>query len=205
VQLTEKQKGVVRGVIPAALLTFVGLCGAPLLLPASALPVDEPDARLAWALKWSLLPILTLMVAVARVANHRFYTPEDIDGAGLTNGTPQARLHGAILQNTLEQAVLAVAAYAIWSMVVPYSWLRSIAVAALYFVAGRVLFAGLVAFGAWYVQFRLFRTNGLTWSLAVWSMAVPLIDWLLPGKRYTWSPATTTSSPATLAAQRSTR
>ena len=140
-QLTEKQKGVVRGVIPAALLTFVGLCGAPLLLPASALPVDEPGARLAWALKWSLLPILTLMVAVARVANHRFYTPEDIDGAGLTNGTPQARLHGAILQNTLEQAVLAVAAYAIWSMVVPYSWLRSIAVAALYFVAGRVLFA----------------------------------------------------------------
>ena len=32
--------------------------------------------------------------------------------------------------------------------------------------AGRVLFAALVAFGAWYVQFRLFRTNGLLWSLA---------------------------------------
>ena len=140
-ELTEKQKGVVRGVIPAALLTLVGLCGASLLLPASALPVDEPDARLAWALQWALLPILTVMVAVGRVANHRFYTPEDIDGAGLTNGTPQARLHRAILQNTLEQAVLAVAAYAIWSVVVPYSWLPSIAVAALFFVAGRVLFA----------------------------------------------------------------
>jgi hypothetical protein len=141
VELTEKQKGVVRGVIPAALLTLVGLCGASLLLPAGALPVDTPDARLAWALQWALLPILTLMVAIARVANHRFYTPEDIDGAGLTNGTPQARLQRAILQNTLEQAVLAVAAYAIWSVVVPYSWLPSIAVAALYFVAGRVLFA----------------------------------------------------------------
>jgi MAPEG family len=140
VELTEKQKGVVRGVIPAALLTLVGLCGASLLLPASALPVDEPDARLAWALQWALLPILTLMVAVARVANHRFYTPEDIDGAGLTNGTPQARLQRAILQNTLEQAVLAVAAYAIWAVVVPYSWLPSIAVAALFFVVGRVLF-----------------------------------------------------------------
>ena len=118
-ELTEKQKGVVRGVIPAALLTLVGLCGASLLLPAGALPVDEPDARLAWPLQWALLPILTLMVAIARVANHRFYTPEDIDGAGLTNGTPQARLQRAILQNTLEQAVLAVAAYAIWSVVVP--------------------------------------------------------------------------------------
>src|SRR5205814_7013796 len=56
--------------------------------------------------------------------------------------------------------------------------------------AGRVLFAALVAFGAWYVQFRLFRTNGLLWSLAACSMAVPLIDQLLPGSRYSWSPAT---------------
>lgn len=54
--------------------------------------------------------------------------------------------------------------------------------------AGRVVFAALVAFTAWYVQFRLFRTNGLLWSLAAWSMAVPLIDRLLPGDRYSWLP-----------------
>jgi len=53
--------------------------------------------------------------------------------------------------------------------------------------AGRLLFAALVAAGAWYVQFRLFRTNGLLWSLAVCSLAVPLIDRLLPGQRYVWS------------------
>src|SRR5947208_1044816 len=53
-------------------------------------------------------------------------------------------------------------------------------------VRGRVLFAGLVAFGAWYVQFRMFRTNGLLWSLAACSLSVPIIDWLLPGDRYTW-------------------
>src|SRR6202022_2556984 len=52
--------------------------------------------------------------------------------------------------------------------------------------AGRVLFAALVAFGAWYVQFRLFRTNGMLWSLAVCATAVPLIDWLLPNSRYSW-------------------
>ena len=70
--------------------------------------------------------------------------------------------------------------------------------------AGRVLFAALVAFGAWYVQFRLFRTNGPLWSLAACSMAVPLIDQLLPGKRYAWAARTTTISPTTLAAIRST-
>ena len=53
--------------------------------------------------------------------------------------------------------------------------------------AGRVLFSALVAFGAWYVQFRLFRTNGLLWSLAACSLAVPLIDTLLPGGRYSWN------------------
>lgn len=52
--------------------------------------------------------------------------------------------------------------------------------------AGRLIFAALVAWGAWFVQFQLFRTNGLLWSLAVFSCAVPLIDWLLPGARYRW-------------------
>ena len=52
--------------------------------------------------------------------------------------------------------------------------------------AGRVLFAALVAYGAWYVQFRLFRTNGLLWSLATFSLMVPLIDRVLPGSKYAW-------------------
>ena len=53
--------------------------------------------------------------------------------------------------------------------------------------AGRLVFAALVATGAWYIQFRLFRTNGLLWALAACSVTVPLIDWLLPGTRYEWA------------------
>lgn len=51
---------------------------------------------------------------------------------------------------------------------------------------GRILFAGLVAFGGWYVQYRLFHTNGLLWSLATFALAVPVIDFLLPGARFQW-------------------
>lgn len=47
--------------------------------------------------------------------------------------------------------------------------------------AGRILFAVLVAAGAWYIQFRLFRTNGLLWSLAFFSITVPVIDWYQGG------------------------
>jgi enediyne biosynthesis protein E5 len=54
---------------------------------------------------------------------------------------------------------------------------------------GRILFAALVALGGGYVQFKLFRTNGLLFSLALVAMLVPLIDRLLPGSRYQWTPA----------------
>jgi Na+-translocating ferredoxin:NAD+ oxidoreductase RnfD subunit len=55
--------------------------------------------------------------------------------------------------------------------------------------AGRILFAVLVALGARYVQFKLFHTNGILWSLAACSLLVPVIDVLLPGDRYNWSRA----------------
>lgn len=51
---------------------------------------------------------------------------------------------------------------------------------------GRIVFACFVASGAWYVQFHLFRTNGLFWSLATASLTVPFIDRILPGLRYVW-------------------
>jgi enediyne biosynthesis protein E5 len=56
--------------------------------------------------------------------------------------------------------------------------------------AGRVLFAALVAYGGWYIQYRLFRTNGLLWSLAMMSLVVPVIDLILPGSRYQWASPT---------------
>jgi hypothetical protein len=51
---------------------------------------------------------------------------------------------------------------------------------------GRIVFAALVAVGAAYVQFKLFRTNGLLWSLAVSSALVPVIDRLLPAAKFEW-------------------
>ncbi len=66
---------------------------------------------------------------------------------------------------------------------------------------GRVLFAALVALVAGYVQFRLFRTNGLLWSLALCSPLVPLLDRMLPAPRYLWrraSPAQGSPSKGTV-------
>jgi len=55
--------------------------------------------------------------------------------------------------------------------------------------AGRIVFACLVTAVAGFIQFGLYRTNGILWSLAILSVAVPLIDLLLPGPRYEWNRA----------------
>ena len=61
--------------------------------------------------------------------------------------------------------------------------------------AGRILFAALVAFGGWYISYRLFRTNGILWSLAAGAILVPIIDALLPATRYQWHRATAPAAP----------
>jgi Na+-transporting NADH:ubiquinone oxidoreductase subunit NqrB len=56
---------------------------------------------------------------------------------------------------------------------------------------GRILYASLVAAGAAFVAFGLFRPNGPIWALAALSPLVPLIDHLLPGSQYEWKRPTT--------------
>ncbi|HSG40234.1 MAG TPA: RnfABCDGE type electron transport complex subunit D [Thermoanaerobaculia bacterium] len=60
--------------------------------------------------------------------------------------------------------------------------------------AGRILFALLVALGAGFIHFVLYRPNGLLLSLAFLSPLVPLLDLLLRGERYAWRRSTTADS-----------
>jgi enediyne biosynthesis protein E5 len=62
--------------------------------------------------------------------------------------------------------------------------------------AGRILFALLVALGAGFIHFVLYRPNGLILSLAFLSPIVPLLDRLLPGARYVWRGASAAVAPA---------
>lgn len=51
---------------------------------------------------------------------------------------------------------------------------------------GRILYAGVVAGVAAWIQFGLFEPNALIWALFFCAPAVPLADRLLPGLRYRW-------------------
>lgn len=51
---------------------------------------------------------------------------------------------------------------------------------------GRIVFAALVAVTAGYFQFVLYKPTGLLWALACCAPSTPVLDWLLPGRRYVW-------------------
>ena len=138
--LDEKQRGVVRGALPAYAITFAAFAFAIAVSPALLMPGGPFPATLQAALAWTALPVLCLVGNIAAMANHRFYSPADIDGGGLTVASPKARIIQSTLQNTLEQTVLATSAYAVWSAVMPEGWQATIPVAALLFVAGRAMF-----------------------------------------------------------------
>jgi hypothetical protein len=135
--LTDKQTGVFKGMVAGLAITVASLGFAIFGLEA---PVLVADASLAHAIKWDTLVVACLAINIALLARHRFFTPDDIDGGGLSRGTPTAQILQSTLQNTLEQTVLALAVHAVWSSVMPPTWQLAIPAASILFIVGRILF-----------------------------------------------------------------
>jgi len=135
--LTDTQTGVFKGMVAGLAITFASLGFAIFGLES---PVSVADASLAHAIKWDTFVVACLAINIALLARHRFFTPDDIDGGGLSKGTPTAQILQSTLQNTLEQTVLALAVHAVWSSVMPPTWQLAIPAASILFIVGRILF-----------------------------------------------------------------
>ena len=138
--LTDKQRGVLKGMTIGAATSLVVIIAAILLGPALLSPEASAGERLAFALKADAFLALWLGVSIGLLARHRFFTPADIDGGGLSQGSETAKVLQATLQNTLEQTVLAVLVHLAWATLMPVSWMAAIPAAAILFLSGRVLF-----------------------------------------------------------------
>lgn len=142
--LSMRQTGVAIGmglaVISTMVLFWLGL------RPFGA--GDTADRLLVFATAL-IGPLVSLVIAVGLVANRRFFSPDDIDAAA----TPNPESHGirllrAILGNTLEQAVLAIGAYAMLAILLPANHLALPIALAAAFLKGRLAFALGYRFGA---------------------------------------------------------
>ena len=123
-----------------AAITFVVIVSAILAGPMMLSPEAAIGERIAFALRADTFIALWLAISVGLLARHRFFTPEDIDGGGLTHGSETANILQATLQNTLEQTVLALPVHLAWAILLPVSWSSAIPAAVVLFLCGRVLF-----------------------------------------------------------------
>lgn len=133
------------------LSAFAGFMVSALLLGSAGLfPMAEitPDGRAVLLAKALLVLGLCLAFCIGRMATHRFLSPEDIDGDPHRSDSPKGVELQRILQNTLEQAVLAAFAYTIWAAIAPDNWLGILLFAPALFVLGRFLFIALHSRGA---------------------------------------------------------
>jgi hypothetical protein len=181
VTFTTAQKGVMAGVAVGVAVTVAALGAAIVIAPGRLLP--HGSSPLAFALAWDTLVVACLAINIGMIARHRFFTPEDIDGGGLSTGTPRVRLLQAMLQNTLEQAVLAIGVHLAWASVMPAGWQAAIPAAALLFAAGRVLFWRGYANGApsRALGFGLtFYPSIVLLALIVGRLALALVGWPTP-------------------------
>src|SRR5215470_18948778 len=93
--LSKQQQGVLRGMLLALVVTVIGFASIIFWQPLLLAPVETPLAAVAVALKWDMLLVSCLAGNIAIIARHRFVTPEDIDGGGLTEGTAKVRVYQA--------------------------------------------------------------------------------------------------------------
>lgn len=131
------QRGVIKGMVSGLSLAVAALALTAYALHPLGASLDERASLLALCL---LPPAATLAISIARLAKHRFFTPADIDGSALTEGSDRARLLQSLLQNTLEQVALAVPVYVAWAMLAPAGMLGALVAASGLFLLARLLF-----------------------------------------------------------------
>lgn len=97
--------------------------------------------RMAYALKADLLLFLWLAGCVQAVASGRFRSPDDIGGSARGAPSPTLAFKVAVLQNSLEQTVLAVGCHLILATVLRAGEMVLISTLVALFLVGRVAFA----------------------------------------------------------------
>lgn len=138
--LNPEQRGVLRGMLGALTLSVLGFVAVIIWKPDHPGSSTSPLGNSGTMLKWDILLAIAVAANIAAIARHRFFTPADINGSGLTNGTAQVRILQAVLQNTIEQTVLALPIHVIWIATMTPAWQGIVPTAAVFFLIGRILF-----------------------------------------------------------------
>jgi hypothetical protein len=136
----HEQAKVARSMAAAAIVSVAVLAALLLLRPFDMPELATPSARLLYTIKIDALLLAWLGASIANVARRRFFSVEDIAGSGSSDASPPVRRANAVLQNTLEQVVLAFGSHLALAAQLPNRWMIVVPGLTGLFCLGRLLF-----------------------------------------------------------------
>jgi len=169
---------VISGSAAAIATCVVVLVAGYAWLPGAAFGLHagmDAGERIAFALEADILVFLWLAWCVRRVSSGRFRSPADIRGSAYARPSPAIAVQAAVLQNSLEQTVLAVGARLGLAAVVRGDELVPIPLLVLLYLAGRISFAAGYPNGAGARSFGMALAGGSI--LAAFGIAVAVLLW----------------------------
>lgn len=147
-------------------------------LPTTYLGLErtmDAGERIAFVLQADVFVFLWLAGCVKAVSSGRFRSPADIHGSAFAPPSPAIAVRVAILQNSLEQTVLAVGAHLALAAVMRATELVLIPVLIVLYLIGRISFAAGYAKGAPGRTFGMALTGGSTLVAYVIALALMLV------------------------------
>ncbi len=151
VGFSSDQMGIVRVSALALALAVAGLVGGYVWLPPYSLglrPVLDVGERIAFTLKADILMFIWLAGCVGAVSRGRFYSPADIRGSAFGPPGRAIAVRAAVMQNSLEQTVLAFGGHLTLAALLRGAELTLIPLLVALFLVGRLSFAFGYAKGA---------------------------------------------------------
>lgn len=162
---SPEQRGVVLASVAALVVCAVMLGAGFAWLPPEMFglgPAMDAGERIAFALKADILLFVWLAGCVRAVSGGRFGSPADIRGSAYAPPSPAIAVRAAVLQNSLEQTVLAVGAHLALAAVLEGSELVLLPVLVMLYLVGRACFAAAYAKGAAARAFGMALTGAST-------------------------------------------
>lgn len=176
VDLPREQRRVTVRAIAATLVSIAVLSAATFGLPAVIDLPSDLAARFAFVLRLDLVVGLWVVFAVRQVARIRFISAEDSRGSAYAPPSQRLAVPAAFLQNTLEQAFVAVLAHLAMATVPGAYSLAYVAGAVVLFCVGRVCFLGGYPKGAAGRAFGIVLTVVPTLGAYVWAAVAAVMD-----------------------------
>lgn len=140
VDLPVEQRKIIRRSAAAALFCGIVLGGGYVLMPRFVTLPSDPVGCLAFALRADVFILFWIVIGGQMVASGRFRSKADNRGSAFAPPSPRIAIPVAFLQNTLEQAVMAVGAHLALATLLSGPALSLLASSVALFAVGRVTF-----------------------------------------------------------------